>query len=83
MVDRQRAIMAGELEATPYDLNWMRHELMESAMMEASMSYEEAHSLANQLQGVEGDWDLWPTEIIEEYPDWLLGPDWHDPVQRR
>jgi RHS repeat-associated protein len=83
MVDRQGAIMRGELEATPYDLNWMQHELMESAMMEAGMEYGEAHSLTKQLQGVEGDWDLWPTEIYQEYRPALGNPRWDEEIGKR
>jgi hypothetical protein len=83
MVERQRAISRGEIEATQYDTNWMRHELMEKDLMDAGISYDAAHQQANQLLGVEGDWDLWPTEIIEEYRPWLVGPAWEEPLQNR
>ena len=30
MVERQRAILRGEIEPTKYDVAWMQHELIES-----------------------------------------------------
>lgn len=83
MINRQIAIRNGEIEGTVYDQNWMRHELVEKSLMDQGMSYAEAHAAANKALGVEGDWDLWPTEIIEEFPDWLIGPAWVKPLSRR
>jgi len=83
MIDRQRAIMNGEIEGTVYDQNWMRHELIEKSLMNQGMSYAEAHTAANKALGVDGDWDLWPTDIIDEFADWLIGPAWKKPLSER
>ncbi len=83
MIDRQIAIMNGETQDTVYDQNWMRHELIEKSLMDQGMSYPEAHAAANKALGVEGDWDLWPTEIIEKFPEWLIGPAWKEPLRKR
>jgi RHS repeat-associated protein len=83
MVERQRAIMRGEIEPTTYDLNWMHHELAEYSLRQSGMSYDEAHALAIEMANVGGDWDLWPTAIIQEYPEWLIGPDWQQPIDER
>ena len=83
MVDRQRAIMNGDIQGTVYDQNWMRHELLEKNLMDQGMSYPQAHAQANKALGVEGDWDLWPTEMIKRFPDWLIGPAWRKPLSKR
>jgi hypothetical protein len=83
MVERQRSILNGVLQPTEYDINWMRHELIENALMVNGVDYDEAHMMANEVLGIEGDWDLWPTEIIEQYPDWLIGPAWVEPLRNR
>jgi hypothetical protein len=83
MLARQEGIMRGEIAATEYDINWMRHELLEHGLMLTNTSYNDAHQLANEALGIEGDWDLWPTEIINEYPGWLIAPTWVEPLERR
>ena len=85
MIERQRAIMQGEIEPTIYDINFMQHELIESSLRQpgVDMSYEEAHALAMEIQDIGGEWELYPTDIIQTYSPYLVGPAWEQPLSER
>ncbi|HMG67752.1 MAG TPA: RHS repeat-associated core domain-containing protein, partial [Chitinophagaceae bacterium] len=55
MVNRIRAIATGELKATQVDVNFINHELTESALMKKGLSYEEAHVKALETHGIPND----------------------------
>ncbi|MEZ4713673.1 MAG: hypothetical protein R3A44_41175 [Caldilineaceae bacterium] len=81
----KRGIMRGEIDPTEYDNNWMQHELTENGLMEQGIEYDEAHRLANEALGIgpKDDWNLWPTEMIEQYAPYLVGPAWEEPLKER
>jgi len=83
MLNRQRGISRGEIEPTQYDRNWLRHELIEKDLMSAGASYNEAHQTAKDVPGVAGDWDLWPTEMIDKHSDTLSNSIWENEIEDR
>jgi len=66
MIDRLSAQL-GEV-VTGADANFYTHELMEANFMGSGMTYDEAHTLAIQIEGV-SPFSLYHPEVIEQCPE--------------
>jgi hypothetical protein len=83
MVQRQRDIIAGELAATQYDVNFMQHELFESQLVGSGMDQQLVHQQALKTYGISGDWDLYATEVYDQFTEWMWNPLWEQHMGQR